>query len=103
MKVAITDYSFPDLSVEEAILLPSGNLISAWKEKKSAAELAELVADADAVITQFAPVNADVIASMQKNEGLVGVILPSHLISSHLTHTLPYNNAVHYAVHLSSR
>lgn len=71
MKVAITDYSFPDLSVEEAILLPSGNLISAWKEKKPAAELPRLVADADAVITQFAPVNADVIASMQKARVIV--------------------------------
>ena len=66
MKVAITDYSFADLSVEESILQPPGHAIAAWKEKKAASELPALVADADAVITQFAPVNAEVIASMQK-------------------------------------
>ena len=71
MKVAVTDYSFPDLSVEESILLASGHAVAAWKERKSAAELPALVADADAVITQFAPVNADVIASMQKARVIV--------------------------------
>ncbi len=71
MKVAITDYSFPDLSVEESILQPPGHAIAAWKEKKAAAELPALVADADAVITQFASVNADVIASMQQARVIV--------------------------------
>ncbi|MEJ7591918.1 MAG: C-terminal binding protein [Planctomycetaceae bacterium] len=71
MKVAITDYSFPDLSVEESILQSAGHAIEAWKEKKTAAELSALVADADAVITQFAPVNAEVIASMQKARVIV--------------------------------
>lgn len=71
MKVAVTDYSFPDLSVEESILRTAGHVIAAWKERKSAAELPALVADADAVITQFAPVNADVIASMRKARVIV--------------------------------
>ncbi len=71
MKVAVTDYSFPDLSVEESILQASGHFISAWKERKSAAELPALVTDADAVITQFAPVNADVNASMQQTRVIV--------------------------------
>ena len=71
MKVAVTDYSFPDLTVEESILQPSGHVIQAWKEKKTAAELSAMVADADAVITQFAPVNADVIANMQKARVIV--------------------------------
>lgn len=71
MKVAITDYSFPDLSVEESILQSPGHTIAAWKEKKAATELPALVADADAVITQFAPVNADVIASMRQARVIV--------------------------------
>lgn len=71
MKIAITDYSFPSLDIEEGILRPLGFEIDAWKEKRSAAELATLVADADAVITQFAPVNADVIGSMQKAKVIV--------------------------------
>ena len=66
MKIVITDYSFPNLDVEEGILKPLGYELVAWKEKRSATELTQLVADADAVITQFAPVNAAVIGAMQK-------------------------------------
>ncbi len=71
MKIAVTDYSFPNLEIEENILLPLGHEIAARKERTSAAELPTLVADADAVITQFAPVNADVIASMQRAKVIV--------------------------------
>lgn len=71
MKIAITDYSFPSLEIEQAILEPLGHQVVAWKEKRTAAELPSLVADADAVITQFAPVNADVIASMRQAKVIV--------------------------------
>lgn len=71
MKIVVTDYSFPDLDVEETILKDSGHALTARKEKGSPAELAELVADADAVITQFAPVNAQVIAAMQRAKVIV--------------------------------
>lgn len=71
MKIAITDYSFPNLEIEEAILVAAGHEVSAWKEKRPSAELIELVHDADAVITQFASVNAEVIASMQRVKVIV--------------------------------
>lgn len=71
MKVAVTDYSFPDLAVEETILQGAGHTLAAWKEKRTPAELASLVGDADAVITQFAPVNAEVIGAMQKARVIV--------------------------------
>lgn len=71
MKIAVTDYSFPDLSVEEEILVPLGHEIVAWKEKTTPAELTQLVADADAVITQFVPVTAEVIRSMQRAKVIV--------------------------------
>jgi D-3-phosphoglycerate dehydrogenase len=71
MQVVITDYSFPDYSVESSILEQAGHTIMASKEKKPAPELIPLVADADAVITQFAPVNADVIAAMKKARVIV--------------------------------
>ena len=71
MKVAITDYSFPNLDVEEGILCPQGHQIAAWKEKHSALQLTELLADADAVITQFAPLTADVIQSMHRARVIV--------------------------------
>ena len=65
-KIAITDYTFPDLSLEEAVLRPAGIEIVSFREKRSPAELAELVRDADAVIAQFAPVNAEVVAAMAR-------------------------------------
>jgi len=71
MKVAVTDYTFPDLEIERGILGESGCEVVAWKEKKSAAEMPELVHDADVVITQFAPVNKDVIGSMTKARAIV--------------------------------
>jgi D-3-phosphoglycerate dehydrogenase len=70
-KIAITDYTFPDLSLEEAVLRPAGIEIVSFKEKRSPAELAELVRDADAVIAQFAPVNAEVVAAMTKAKAIV--------------------------------
>jgi D-3-phosphoglycerate dehydrogenase len=64
MKVAITDYTFPDLSIEKGILEPAAEVVGG--QCKSLEALAPLVADADALITQFAPIDAKAIAAMQK-------------------------------------
>ncbi|OAI52904.1 hydroxyacid dehydrogenase [Planctomycetaceae bacterium SCGC AG-212-F19] len=66
IKVAVTDYSFDTLDVETAVLEPLGCAIVARRRGSTSAELADLVADADHVITQFAPVNATVIGAMRK-------------------------------------
>ncbi|MBX3443457.1 MAG: C-terminal binding protein [Planctomyces sp.] len=71
MKVAVTDYSFPDLSIEEGLLRGPDCDIVAWKERRTPRELTELVADAGAVLTQFAPVNAEVIAAMGRARVIV--------------------------------
>jgi D-3-phosphoglycerate dehydrogenase len=70
MKTAITDFTFPSLDIEEAILKPTGCQIVSG-QCKTAETLIPLVADADAVITQFAPLTADVIAAMQKARVIV--------------------------------
>jgi len=69
--VAITDYSFPDLSLEEAVLRPAGVEIVSLKDKRSAEELSALVRDADAVIVQFAAVTAAVIQEMARAKAIV--------------------------------
>lgn len=69
MKVAITDYSFPTLEIEESILRPSAELVCG--QCKTPETLIPLVTDADAVITQFAPIKADIIAAMQKARVIV--------------------------------
>ena len=68
--VAITDWTFPDLAVEESILKSRGIEVLA-RQCKTEAELIDLCAGADAVITQFARVNARVIDSMKSSRAIV--------------------------------
>ena len=70
MQVAVTDFSFPSLEVEEAILKPLGHQVVGG-QCKTPETLIPFVQDADAVITQFAPVKADVIAAMKKARVIV--------------------------------
>jgi len=70
MKVVVTDHAFPDLELERRLLEAGGATLVA-AQSKDAAVLARAVADADAVITQFAPVNATVIAAMERAKVIV--------------------------------
>lgn len=70
MQVAITDFSFPNLEVEQGILEAAGFQVVSG-QCKTPETLIPLVRDADAVITQFAPIKADVIAAMQKAKVIV--------------------------------
>ena len=70
MKVVITDYTFESLDTEKAILEPLGHEV-VGRRCQNVDELVALVADADAVITQFAPVNATVIGSMRQARVIV--------------------------------
>lgn len=69
-QVLVTDHTFDPLDIEQRILGPLGAVLDA-RQCKTAEQLLPLVADADAVLTQFSPVNAQVIAAMKK----VGVIV----------------------------
>jgi D-3-phosphoglycerate dehydrogenase len=64
MKIAITDYTFPDLGIEQGILSPAAELLTG--QCKTSETLIPLVSGVDAVITQFAPIKADVIAAMER-------------------------------------
>jgi D-3-phosphoglycerate dehydrogenase len=70
MQVAITDFSFPNLEVEQGILEAAGFQVVSG-QCKTPETLIPIVRDADAVITQFAPIKADVIAAMQKAKVIV--------------------------------
>ncbi|MFM7130529.1 MAG: C-terminal binding protein [bacterium] len=69
-RVVVTDYTFPSLLIEEEILLPQGFSLEGG-QFRSVESLIPFVAGADAVITQFAPINADVIAAMQNAKVIV--------------------------------
>lgn len=68
--VAITDYTFGSLDIETAILEAAGADVRSAQCKTPEA-LIPLVAEADAVITQFAPVTAEVIAAMKRARVIV--------------------------------
>ena len=70
MKVAITDYTFASLDIECQMLEPLGAEVVSG-QCKTPDDLIPLVREADAVITQFAPVDADVINAMEHAKVIV--------------------------------
>jgi len=70
MRVVVTDHTFPDLDIERDILQAAGATLVA-AQTKEVEELKKAVAGADAVITQFAPVNAQVVAAMDRARAIV--------------------------------
>jgi D-3-phosphoglycerate dehydrogenase / 2-oxoglutarate reductase len=69
-KVVVTDYAFPDLSTEQQILTAAGCDVLG-RQCKTETDLIDLCEDADAVITQFARVNAPVINAMARARVIV--------------------------------
>jgi len=68
--VAVTDHTFPVLDIEQEIVSSAG-LSLRDGNSKDVEVLKGLVADADAVIAQFAPINAEVIGAMKKARAIV--------------------------------
>lgn len=69
-KVAITDWTFDDLKIEREFL-ESNQVAVCGKQCTSESDLISLVSDADAVITQFAKINAQVIGAMKKAKVII--------------------------------
>lgn len=70
MNVTITDFTFPNLEIEESILVPAGIALTG-AQCKTTEGLIPVVKNADAVIAQFAPINRDVIAAMDRARVIV--------------------------------
>ncbi len=68
--VVVTDYTFADLEIEEGLLRPLGVELRG-AQCRTAEALIALVAQADAVITQFAPLTAQVIGAMRQARVIV--------------------------------
>ncbi|GJQ20159.1 MAG: D-isomer specific 2-hydroxyacid dehydrogenase family protein [Bacteroidia bacterium] len=69
-KVVITDWGFPSLDPERAVF--RGHDIDLVAHQcKTEDEVAAVVADADAVMVQWAPVGAEAIGSMKRCKGIV--------------------------------
>ncbi|MDB6154790.1 MAG: Hydroxyacid dehydrogenase [Chthoniobacteraceae bacterium] len=99
MKVVVTDYTFPDLAMEEAIISSAGcELVG--RQCATEADLISLVADADCVITQFAKVNANVIAAMNKASAIVryGIGVDNVDLEAARSHGIPVCNIPDYCI-----
>jgi len=68
--VAVTDWTFADLSIEEQILHAHGCQVRG-RQCQTEADLINLCQDADAILTQFARVNAQVIGSLSRARVIV--------------------------------
>jgi D-3-phosphoglycerate dehydrogenase len=100
MKVAVTDYTFESLDVERAILEPLGCQIVGPYSKTEPDSLLTLVADADCVMTQFAPMTAAVIGAMQRARAIVryGIGVDNVDLGAARTRRIPVCNVPDYCI-----
>lgn len=99
MKVVVTDYTFDSLDTEKAILQPLGHEV-VGRRCQSVEELVDLVGDADAVLTQFAPVNAPVIAAMRRARVIVryGIGVDNVDLDAARARKIPVCNVADYCI-----
>lgn len=69
-RAIVTDFTFPDLEVEQALLTAAGCTLEGFQAKTIEA-LLPVVADADLVLTQFAPLRRPVIEAMRRARVIV--------------------------------
>jgi D-3-phosphoglycerate dehydrogenase len=69
-RAIVTDSTFPDLSIEEQLLSASGVSLKGY-QAKSVDALLPVVADADLIITQFAPLQRPVIEAMRRAKVII--------------------------------
>ncbi|MBD2843565.1 C-terminal binding protein [Paenibacillus sp. IB182496] len=99
LKVAVTDYGFPDLHQEEELLRPLG-FEFATGQCRTPEEVAALCADADAILTQWAPVDATVIEALQHCRIIVryGIGVDNVDLEAAAVRGIPVVNVPDYAV-----
>ncbi|MBO9608638.1 MAG: C-terminal binding protein [Paenibacillaceae bacterium] len=98
--VAVTDHGFADLEIERSILEPIGcELVEG--NCRTAEEAAALCEQADAVLTTFAPLNAQAIARMNKCRIIVryGVGVDNVDVDFASGRRIPVVNVPDYGVH----
>ena len=97
--IVVTDYSFPDLALEQAVA-EQGGCTLLGHHCNSEAELIAAVAGADAVITQFAKLNAQVIAAMARARAIVryGIGVDNVDLDAARAHGIPVSNIPDYCI-----
>lgn len=97
--IVVTDYGFPDLALEQAVIAPSGcELVG--HHCKTEGELIDAVSQADAVITQFARIDASVIAAMARARAIVryGIGVDNVDLDAARARGIPVSNIPDYCI-----
>ncbi|MDI4650087.1 C-terminal binding protein [Cohnella hashimotonis] len=98
-RVAVTDSGFPDLAPEAEALAGTGAVLLPG-QCRTAGEVAELCADADAVLTQWAPVTAEAIERMTRCKVIVryGIGVDNVDLEAARAKGIPVANVPDYAI-----
>ena len=97
--IAVTDYTFANLDLEQAVLADSGCELIGY-QCKTEAQLVAAVAGADAVITQFARINANVIGAMSRTRAIVryGIGVDNVDLEAARARAIPVSNIPDYCI-----
>jgi D-3-phosphoglycerate dehydrogenase len=98
-KVAITDWTFTNLDLEKE-LLESNQIELVCKQSKNESDLISLVSEAEAVITQFAKINAQVIGAMKNAKVIVryGIGVDNVDLAAAHRYNIPVCNVPDYCI-----
>lgn len=98
-KIVVTDYKFPDLALEAAVADQAGCVLIGH-HCETEADLQAAVADADAVITQFARLNVPVITAMSRAKAIVryGIGVDNVDLETARRHGIPVANIPDYCI-----
>jgi len=98
-RVLVTDFTFPSLEIERGILEPFGFELDG-RQCRTPDDLLVAVPDADAIITQFAPVKAAVISAMNKARVIVrcGIGVDNVDLEAARLHGIPVCNVPDYCI-----
>jgi len=98
-RIVVTDYNFPDLDLESALVQQAGFEL-AGHDCKIQDELIGAVAGADAVITQFARITPAVMAAMDRARAIVryGIGVDNVDLNAARAHAIPVSNIPDYCI-----
>lgn len=99
--VVVTDYTFDNLELEKAILSPLGADLRSYNKIPSPSELKGFIAEADHIITQFAPLTAEVLAHAAKARVIVryGIGVDNVDLGAAAAQGIPVCNVPDYCIH----
>lgn len=100
LRAVITDHGFPNLQHEESVLGAAGVEL-AVAQCKTPAEVIAAAREADALLVQWAPVNADVIAALTRCKVIVryGIGVDNVDLAAAKARGIPVCNVPDYGVH----